>query len=99
MCKRDFFDLFATLLKRSPAIERLIVAAIYYRLRKDFMIETEPLKSLLHTSATQGLEWLSIFKTRPHMTILMPVYNTDPEVLKKASNQSFARLTKNGSFV
>jgi hypothetical protein len=54
MCRRDFSDFFATLLKRALAIERLIVAAIYYRLRKDFMIETEPLKSLLHTSRYTG---------------------------------------------
>ena len=83
MCRRDFPDFFANLLKRVPAIERLIVAAIYYILRKGFVVEAGPLKSLLHTS-TQGLEWLFIFKTRPHMTILMPVYNTKPDVLRES---------------
>jgi GT2 family glycosyltransferase len=61
----------------------LVAATVCYLLRKDFAVDAEPLKSLFHESSAEGLKWLWVYG-KPLMTILMPVYNTDPEALKKS---------------
>ena len=73
----------ARVLRRVQPLDRLVAATVCYLLRKDFAVDVEPLKSLFHESSAEGFKWLWVYG-KPLMTILMPVYNTDPEALKKS---------------
>ena len=64
-------------------LDRLVAATASCLLRKNFAVDAEPLKSLFHDSSAEGFKWLWVYG-KPLMTILMPVYNTDPEALKKS---------------
>ncbi|MBW2662761.1 MAG: glycosyltransferase [Deltaproteobacteria bacterium] len=75
--------LVARVLHRVQPLDRLVAATVWCLLRKCFTVDAEPLKSLFHNSSAEGLKWLLVYG-KPFMTILMPVYNTDPEVLKKS---------------
>ena len=73
----------ARVVHRVQPLDRLVAATVCYLLRKDFVVDAEPLKSLFHESSAEGLKWFLSYR-KPLMTILMPVYNTDPEALKKS---------------
>ena len=73
----------ARVVHRVQPLDRLVAATVCYLLRKDFAVDAEPLKSLFHESSAEGLKWFLSYR-KPLMTILMPVYNTDPEALKKS---------------
>ena len=73
----------ARVLHRVQALDRLVAATVCYLLRKDFAVDAEPLKSLFHESSAEGLKWFLSYR-KPLMTILMPVYNTEPEALRES---------------
>ena len=75
--------LVARVLHRVQPLDRLVAATVCYLLRKDFAVDAEPLKSLFHENSAEGLKWFLSYR-KPLMTILMPVYNTDPEALKES---------------
>ena len=74
-------------------LDRLVTAAVCCLLRKDFAVDAEPLKSLFHESSEEGLKWFLSYR-KPLMTILMPVYNTDPETLRKSIESVFCQVYK-----
>ena len=73
----------ARVLHRVQPLDRLVTATVCYLLRKDFAVDAEPLKSLFHESGAEGFKWLWVYG-KPLMTILMPVYNTKPDVLRES---------------
>jgi cellulose synthase/poly-beta-1,6-N-acetylglucosamine synthase-like glycosyltransferase len=73
----------ARVLYRIQPLDKLVAATVCYLLRKDFAVDAEPLKSLFHESSAEGLKWFLSYR-KPLMTILIPVYNIDPEALKKS---------------
>jgi glycosyltransferase involved in cell wall biosynthesis len=73
----------AGVLHRVQPLNRWVIAAVCCPLKKDFAVGAEPLKSLFHQSNIEAFKWLWVYR-KPLMTILMPVYNTDTEVLKKS---------------
>ena len=87
----------ARVLHRVQPLDRLVAATVCYLLRKDFAVGAEPLKSLFHESSAEGLKWLRVYG-KPLMTILMPVYNTDPEVLKKSIESVLCQAYKKWEF-
>ena len=56
----------------------------YHLVERDFTIDSASLKSLRGSFPAEDWLWLKAFRIRPVMSVLMPVYNTDPDVLKRS---------------
>jgi len=87
----------ARALHRVQPLDRLVAATVCCLLRKDFAVDAEPLKSLFHDSSAEGLKW-SLVYGKPLMTILMPVYNTKPEVLRESIESVLCQAYKKWEF-
>ncbi len=68
----------------SPILRKWYEQLFYYLIKKDFETDADALKSLRGNTPSEDQLWLKAFQIRPLMSVLMPVYNTDPDVLKKS---------------
>lgn len=68
----------------SPRLRKWYEQSFYYLIKKDFEIDSVALKFLRGATPAEDQLWLKAFQNRPRMSVLMPVYNTDPDVLRNS---------------
>lgn len=81
------------LLHRFQPLDRLIAATLRVFLKRYLDVDADPLRSLFCKSSTDAFKWLWAHG-KPLMTIIMPVYNTDPEALERSIGSVIGQVYK-----
>ena len=79
------------MLGKIPFLKRIFRTVFLKSVRRDFRTDAEPMTSV-SDSFTESMNFLKMFKNRPFLSILIPVYNTDALVLKKCMDSVLAQV-------
>lgn len=81
-------------LQRVPPLRFLASLGLRFYLGGDIALESDLMKRFVDAKDTEGVNLLCFFKRRPLISVLMPVYNTDPDILRKSIQSVIAQVYK-----